>query len=186
MSYEINVKPMKGDIIRVKRKIGYCHYGIYIGHNKVIHFSADKDDSIFDNTNIRICEAELDEGFLRGDTLEVNIPYSSHFYRFVVVKRAKKMLGNHKFRNALYDLLENNCEHFANYCYYGEAISSQADYASAGMMGVFSSLGYNIFKKLGERYRKKNGIQNIEEVEAEKADKKNKKKNKKVEEQEEK
>lgn len=176
MSFELNVRPIKGDIIRVKRKLGYYHYGIYIGHNKVIHYSAPKDDSIFDNRNITICKGDLEENFLRGDILEVNIPYNSFFYRFTVCRRAKKLLGTHKFRGIEYDLLKNNCEHFANYCYYGEAVSSQSDYASTGLMGVFSSMGVKIFNNLGKRYREKNGLKNIDEIKEENAKKKEAKK----------
>ncbi len=178
MSFELNVKPIKGDLIRVKRKLGYYHYGIYIGHNKVIHYSAPEDDSIFDNRNIEIRKGDLKENFLRGDTLEVNIPYSSFYYRFIVCKRAKKLLGVHKFRDQDYDLLKNNCEHFANYCYFGEAVSAQSDYASQGLMGVFSSLGVKIFNNLGKRYRKKQELKHIEEIQLEQEKKKELKKKK--------
>ena len=178
MSFELNVKPIKGDLIRVKRKLGYYHYGIYIGHNKVIHYSAPEDDSIFDNRNIEIRKGDLKENFLRGDTLEVNIPYSSFYYRFIVCRRAKKLLGVHKFRDVDYDLLKNNCEHFANYCYFGEAVSAQSDYASQGLMGVFSSLGVKIFNNLGKRYRKKQELKHIEEIQLEQEKKKELKKKK--------
>lgn len=185
MSFELNVKPIKGDLIRVKRKLGYYHYGIYIGHNKVIHYSAPEDDSIFDNRNIEIRKGDLQANFLRGDTLEVNIPYSSFYYRFIVCKRAKKLLGVHKFRDVDYDLLKNNCEHFANYCYFGEAVSAQSDYASQGLMGVFSSLGVKIFNNLGKRYRKKQELKHIEEIQLEQEKKKElKKKGRVVAEQE--
>ena len=178
MSFELNVKPIKGDLIRVKRKLGYYHYGIYIGHNKVIHYSAPEDDSIFDNRNIEIRKGDLKENFLRGDTLEVNIPYSSFYYRFIVCKRAKKLLGVHKFRDVDYDLLKNNCEHFANYCYFGEAVSAQSDYASQGLMGVFSSLGVKIFNNLGKRYRKKQELKNIDDIKLEEEKRKELKKKK--------
>jgi len=178
MSFEINVKPIKGDLIRVKRKLGYYHYGIYIGHNKVIHYSAPEDDSIFDNRKIEIRKGELDKNFLRGDVLEVNIPYSSFYYRFVVCRRAKKLLGVHKFRDQDYDLLKNNCEHFANYCYFGEAVSAQSDYASQGLMGVFSSLGVKIFNNLGKRYRKKQELKNIDDIKLEEEKRKELKKKK--------
>lgn len=185
MSFELNVKPIKGDLIRVKRKLGYYHYGIYIGHNKVIHYSAPEDDSIFDNRNIEIRKGDLQENFLRGDTLEVNIPYSSFYYRFIVCRRAKKLLGVHKFRDQDYDLLKNNCEHFANYCYFGEAVSAQSDYASQGLMGVFSSLGVKIFNNLGKHYRKKQELKHIEEIQLEQEKKKElKKKGRVVAEQE--
>ena len=185
MSFELNVKPIKGDLIRVKRKLGYYHYGIYIGHNKVIHYSAPEDDSIFDNRNIEIRKGDLKENFLRGDTLEVNIPYCSFYYRFIVCRRAKKLLGVHKFRDQEYDLLKNNCEHFANYCYFGEAVSAQSDYASQGLMGVFSSLGVKIFNNLGKRYRKKQELKHIEEIQLEQEKRKElKKKGRVVAEQE--
>lgn len=147
MSFLKDIKPKKGDLIRVQRKIGYFHFGIYIGHNKVIHFSADKDDSIFDNTNIKIQKCKL-EDFLRGDTLEVNYPYSGFYKRWVVCRRAKKKLGDKYFNDRAYDLLENNCEHFANYCYYGVSVSDQSDAVNKGPVGIFSRLGVSLFNSL--------------------------------------
>ena len=150
MSFVKSVEPLKGDLIRVQRKLGYFHFGIYIGKGKVIHFSANKDDSIFDNTHISISEAKL-EDFLRGDILEVNLPFNALYSRREVVKRAKKMLGSKLLEGNVYDLLGNNCEHFANYCYYGYLISDQSVAANKGAVGVVSRLGVSIFNNIIKR-----------------------------------
>jgi len=147
MSFIKNVEPLKGDLIRVQRKIGYYHFGIYIGDGFVIHFSADEDDSIFDNSHISIRQARL-KGFLRGDIIEVNLPFNALYSRNGVVKRAKKMLGSKKLEGKLYDLLDNNCEHFANYCYYGYTISDQSVAASKGAKGIFSRFGVALFNNI--------------------------------------
>lgn len=158
MSFVKNVEPLKGDLIRVQRKLGYYHFGIYIGHGKIVHFSADKDDSIFDNTHIRIQLGKL-EDFLRGDILEVNLPFNALYSRGQVCRRAKKMVGSKELEGKVYDLLGNNCEHFANYCYYGYSISDQSVAANKGAVGVFSRLGVSIFngiiKRRNERIAKK-------------------------------
>jgi len=166
MSYEINRFPKKGDIIRVKRKLGYYHYGIYIGKDKVIHYSGVQDDSIFDNTNISVQLTDLREGFLRGDLMEVYYPYESPFYRFQVKRRAKKLLGVHKFRDEEYDLLKNNCEHFATYCYFGEATSSQSEAATRGALGYLTNFGVKVFNTLGKKYRENKKKEAIKVIDA--------------------
>ena len=173
MSFVKNVEPLKGDLIRVQRKIGYYHFGIYIGDGNVIHFSADKDDSIFDNTHIIIRQAKL-EDFLRGDILEVNLPFSALYSRREVVKRAKKMLGSKLLEGNAYDLLGNNCEHFANYCYYGYTISDQSVAANKGAVGVFSRLGVSIFNNI-IKSRNNREAKKQKKLEAENSIKENKK-----------
>lgn len=160
MNFVINGELKKGDLIRVRRKLGYYHFGIYVGNNQVIHYTADKNDSIFDNSSIEVMQSDLDSGFLRGDTLEVQFPFDSTYFRFVVCKRAKKLLGTKQFRGMPYDVLKNNCEHFATYCYYGEATSNQSEAVSTGVKGVMASIGVDIFNEIGKQYAKKKSKNN--------------------------
>ncbi len=129
----------KGDLIRVKRKIGYYHYGIATSSNTVIHFSDFDNDSVLDNTKIRIIETSL-EDFYRGDKLEINTPYDSPFSRDEVVENAKKFLGDYKFNDKKYNLVTNNCEHFARYVYYGTSKSKQVVNVSAVLAAIGLSL----------------------------------------------
>ena len=139
MSFNKVDKPLKGDLIRVRRKLGYYHFGIAISDDRVVHFSA-IDQDVSDKKNMMIIETSLKD-FLKGDVLEVEQPYSSPFSRDEVVKRAKKHVKSHQFRRKYYSVVDNNCEHFARYCYCDKAESKQVIAASVtaaitGMMLV--------------------------------------------------
>ncbi|WP_442920006.1 lecithin retinol acyltransferase family protein [Metabacillus sp. B2-18] len=58
---------MAGDVIGVKRKtkhgVPFEHYGVYIGNNRVIHFTSK--DSDIDMKNNEIMETDMNH-FLRG------------------------------------------------------------------------------------------------------------------------
>ena len=140
----------KGDVIGVHRIGGvYDHYGIYTGKGKVIHFSdegSDMGDDIrirratlaqFKNgaDNVFVVDFEayrdyvenpgllelLEEGIagiaLRSlfgsETITIYSPEET-------VKRAESQLGKGK-----YNLVVNNCEHFAVWCKTGVHESSQ-------------------------------------------------------------
>ena len=136
MSFHKVDRPLKGDLIRVKRKLGYYHFGIAINEDRVVHFSAiDKD--ISDKKNMMIVETSLEE-FLKGDELEVEQPYSSPFSRDEVAKRAKKHIKLHQFRRKYYHFVDNNCEHFARYCYYDKVESKQV--VAATVTGVIAGM----------------------------------------------
>lgn len=139
----------KGDVIGVHRIGGiYDHYGIYTGRGKVIHFSNEGSDfggdirvrratlSQFKNgaDNVFVVDFEayrdyvenpglldlLEEGIvgialrkLFGDELTLYSPEET-------VERAKSQLGEGD-----YNLVFNNCEHFAVWCKTGVHESSQ-------------------------------------------------------------
>lgn len=115
-----------GDLLKVKRKIGYSHYGIAVSYNEVIHFSGTDSDSILDQKSVCIIKTFLDV-FLKGDICEIMEPYDSPFSREEVVNRAYQYLGQNTFMGKSYNLLSNNCEHFARYIYYGKKDSAQVD-----------------------------------------------------------
>lgn len=90
-------KPEMADHLLVQR-VGYLHHGIYVGDDRVIHFSEGY-----------IREATLD--FFKGaSTLNIAdtiITYSTE----VAISRAYSKLGL-----SSYNLFSNNCEHFVNWC----------------------------------------------------------------------
>lgn len=87
----------------------YTHHGIYIGDKKVIHYWQDK---------IRC--TSLDKFRCRK---KIHIKkYKKCDSAEVVVKRAKKRLKEEK-----YNLVLNNCEHFAYYCKTGKHKSEQVE-----------------------------------------------------------
>ena len=113
-----------GDIIEIDR-ILYKHYGIYEGDGKVIHYSADNSD-IGSGATIR--ETSLKQFAKEGDCKLVTcIRNRSNFKTYSpeeTVNRARSRLGEKK-----YNLVFNNCEHFAIWCKYGENKSIQVDKA---------------------------------------------------------
>lgn len=106
----------KGDCIYVYRNFGqlqgvYKHYGIDCGDGTVIHYR--KPREIIERTSLAT--------FSRGNPVYV-AEYSEGFGYIpdVVIERAKSRLGENN-----YNLLSNNCEHFASWCKTGISDSKQ-------------------------------------------------------------
>ena len=106
----------KGDCIYVYRNFGqlkgvYKHYGIDCGDGTVIHYR--KPSEIIEQTSLAT--------FSKGNPTYV-AEYSKGFGYIpdAVVERAKSRLGEHD-----YNLLTNNCEHFACWCKTGISDSKQ-------------------------------------------------------------
>jgi hypothetical protein len=106
----------KGDCIYVYRNLGqldglYKHYGLDCGDRTVIHYR--KPSETIERTSL--------ETFSRGNPIYM-AKYSDGFGYIpdVVVERAKSRLGEQK-----YNLLFNNCEHFASWCKTGISDSKQ-------------------------------------------------------------
>jgi len=133
MGWSKKVKPQEGDLIRVRRKVGYCHYGIALSENEVIHYAGPVDDEVLNAENIKIRRAPISI-FIKEDEIEVKTPFDSPFTRNEVVSRAKEYVNSSQFRGQNYDFLMNNCEHFARYCYYGNPQSVQVGRALSGLL----------------------------------------------------
>jgi hypothetical protein len=134
----------KGDVIGVKRGL-YEHYGVFIGDDRVIHYtSLNSDVSAKDNkiieTHMDSFMRDADEFFILDCTFK-NIavrskPIMAKGYRdsFEILERqevfspeetvirAKSRLGETEYK-----LLLNNCEHFAIWCKTGIGKSHQVD-----------------------------------------------------------
>ncbi len=111
-----------GDHIRVNRG-WYCHHGIYVGNDEVIHYCAEDGDGVHTPEEVCVRRTSLGQ-FCAGEFAEV---YESRDKRkrrkpAEVVKYAESRLGTRG-----YDILNNNCEHFANECVFGEHKSEHID-----------------------------------------------------------
>jgi len=136
-----------GDVIGVSRKGIYEHYAIYIGNDRVIHYCGEGND--FAGT-VCIHEADISE-FLKDSKryfvvwFDNGIPYkiqSETSFLFTgaldyynagfqkanrtvfsageTIRRARSRIGETE-----YNLITNNCEHFAMWCKTGVSESSQ-------------------------------------------------------------
>ena len=126
---ELEQIPQSGDVIYVHRKWGvYKHFGVYIGNvgklrNQVIHFTGSPEHET------RASEAKIRQDelavFLKGGKLHIqdDIGLPDPLSRKEIINRAKSQLNK-----GYYKLVDNNCEHFANWCRYGAAISRQGDF----------------------------------------------------------
>jgi hypothetical protein len=109
----------KGDQIYVYREFlnlrgAYEHHGIDCGDGSVIHYR--KPSEVIERTSL--------ETFTRGGRVYVRQDPRAGFYFIpdVVVQRAEGRLGERK-----YNLLFNNCEHFATWCKTGISESRQIE-----------------------------------------------------------
>jgi hypothetical protein len=96
---------------------GYLHHGIYVGGGNVVHY------------------AGLSYGLRKGPVEEIPLNRfrgfrpvwvkpdpTARFQGSRVVERARSRLGENR-----YHLLTNNCEHFCEWCLYGEQRSYQVE-----------------------------------------------------------
>ena len=106
----------QGDQIYVFRELAnlggvYEHHGIDFGDGTVVHYR--KPSEIIERTPF--------DTFSRGNPVYVReYPVGFCFIPQVVIERAESRLGEHK-----YNLLFNNCEHFASWCKTGIGDSKQ-------------------------------------------------------------
>lgn len=109
-----------GDIL-VAQRTAYRHYGVYTQDETVIHYTSQDSDISKDNkiieTSIRDFIKDSNEYFVLNLDSSVSVYSPSD-----TVKRAKSRIGE-----KLYDVMTNNCEHFAMWCKTGKSESSQID-----------------------------------------------------------
>ena len=136
-----------GDIIGVSRKGIYEHYAIYIGNGRVIHYCGRGND--FEGT-VSIHEAPLSEfmkesdsffvvwfdkgrriklqnrtTFVLGSWADIYDNTNDEYKLFSAektIERAKSRIGE-----TSYNIVANNCEHFAMWCKTGESVSTQVN-----------------------------------------------------------
>jgi len=128
-----------GDVILCDRVL-YKHYGIYAGNGRVIHYAAEKGDF---GSDVRVREASL-ERFARGGKCQVvfftgNRCEAKRFSPEETIQRARSRLGEKS-----YNLLFNNCEHFALWCKYGAGKSVQVEkaFTAAVVLGTIAVVAH--------------------------------------------
>lgn len=114
---------MQAEHIFVRRKV-YTHHGLYIGNDRVIHFTGEplsKTDATVNETTI--------ESFSDGDEL----------YRIIYKKRLPVAESIQRARGSIgasgYNLISNNCEHFATWCMTGKLKSKQLESVKSTILG---------------------------------------------------
>lgn len=138
---KVKRKPRYGDIIGISDKYmgyRYDHYGIYIGGNKVIHYCSSNGKV----ANTEIQETSIYPYFKNGRYFILDLGNSVKYSPYETVRRAKSRLGEKS-----YNLLQNNCEHFAVWAKTGNSKSYQLDKLSSGEIAqirLFMSMGINL------------------------------------------
>ena len=126
---------MPGDVLSVNRGI-YKHYGVYVGNNTVVHFSGGEG---FELSAKRACIRKTSlENFRKNDEIQIETRCCESYSQKETVMRALGAVGTEKGK---YALPWNNCEHFANWCRYGEKRSSQVEefFSKVGGLGLLAA-----------------------------------------------
>jgi hypothetical protein len=127
-------KVKRGDVVGVPRML-YEHYGIYIGDNKVIEYTLAENRLKIEirKTHIKHFLGNSTTFFILDCEFEKPLKSAPIIYRDEMkrrkvfspeetVKRAESRLGE-----VQYNLISNNCEHFAIWCKTGLSISYQVE-----------------------------------------------------------
>lgn len=107
---------------RTFQGLPYEHHGIYVGKKTVIHYSGFAGGGLSSKSGASICEASL-SAFEDGRGSAV-VRYQASFPPEEVLLRARSCVGESD-----YNLVRNNCEHFAVWCKTGRLVSHQVDLA---------------------------------------------------------
>lgn len=98
-------------------KTGYTHHGIYIGHDSVIHYAG-----LSNGLEAGPIEQVLLTTFHCGNGYSVVQHPNAKHSPSAVIDRARSRLGENG-----YNVFNNNCEHFCNWCIEGDHQSDQVD-----------------------------------------------------------
>ena len=101
----------------------YCHYGVYVGRNEVIHFTQYKRKGKLEKVSL--------EDFADDKAVDIQRDFSLHG-RHSKKDTMMKALEIYQIEDSelleewdKYNLNSTNCEHFANYCATGVKYSRQ-------------------------------------------------------------
>lgn len=113
-----------GDIVRVSLGAAIYHFGIFVSEEEVIQFGLPPTPNRRAE-DVEVLSAPVSD-FLAGGFLEVGCPEGREKKQRKspkeTVAAAKKRLGERG-----YDIIHNNCEHFANECAFGQRYSSMTE-----------------------------------------------------------
>jgi hypothetical protein len=139
---------MRGDHIKVKREWHsiplYYHHGIEISDNRVIHYG---EGSLTAKKGSKVIISSMKD-FLKGGKKEVVVDKDKDMPD-IVVKRARSCLGD-----SAYNIMFNNCEHFAQWAETGKSSSTQVKTGIAagvgGALGIVAGVMLKRRFKIGE------------------------------------
>ena len=124
MKWELT-EPQCGDMIRIKTGNIY-HYGVYVSDSEVIQFGvAPNARAGLKDSEIEVLATDIDV-FLNGEYLEVCVLDKKELKTRIPPKKTVE-LARSRIGERGYNILYNNCEHFANECVMGVRRCSQAD-----------------------------------------------------------
>ncbi|SRR6266404_1069842 len=107
--------PLGAHLVTPRR--GFAHHGIYVGAGKVVHYGA-----LVHHLRRRPVEEVSLAHFTHGYPAWVRSGECPRFDCAEVIRRARSRLGEDDYR-----LLSNNCEHFCEWCLYGQHRSYQVE-----------------------------------------------------------
>lgn len=116
--------PERGDHIRVARR-GYYHHGIYIGGGEVVHYSAPDGDGVELSPEAVTVRRDSIRMFAAGGNVELR-RFSRRERRGLRSPEETAEYAERAIGRGGYDILYNNCEHFAQECL-GEKAETQID-----------------------------------------------------------
>ena len=119
----------------ISSRVTYTHHGIYIGDNKVIHYSG-----LANGLSAGPVEITTLDAFADGKKIRVRDYAESQYDGEIAVQRAYSRLHENR-----YDLQANNCEHFCTWVRTGEHISGQVQVVEAA--GGALAAGLSEFRK---------------------------------------
>lgn len=124
MKWELKT-PSKGDMIRVKLGSIY-HYGVFVSEEEVVQFGlAPNARPLIKDSEVEVCVSDIDV-FLQNGFLEVaTLDKKERKKRQAVDKTVQ--IARSRIGEKGYNILYNNCEHFAYECVFGEKKCTQAD-----------------------------------------------------------
>ena len=117
-----------GDMVRVKVNSQMDHYGVFVSDSEVIQFG--KNPSLrlgLADTDVFVCVTDIDEFRDGGYPEFADLSFSEKLKRFKtdkIIENARSRIGE-----GGYNIIYNNCEHFAYECIFGKKYSSQAEKA---------------------------------------------------------
>lgn len=123
MKWKFN-EPRLGDMIRVKLGDLY-HYGIFASDSEVLQFGLAPSARAIPEEDVEVCISDIDT-FLAGGFLEVCVLDKKEQKKRISPERSVQ-IARGRLGERGYNILFNNCEHFAYECIFGVKYSSQTE-----------------------------------------------------------
>lgn len=126
MEFLKGINPTIGSLLRVQRKQGYYHYGVLYDDGIVCNYTGLHSDDIEHPENIKVRLSSLSD-FIKDGILEVKLHNENMLSVDEIKKRCDSYIGKSEFNGSLYNLVSNNCEHFARWACENVTKSKQVD-----------------------------------------------------------